>query len=104
MIKHVVMFKLKSSFNEDERKQNTADLKRVLEELPNKIKEIKTFEVGINVLPSERAFDLVLISTFENLDALEIYRVHPEHQKAIKFIAPIKEMTTAVDFEFKNEE
>ena len=99
MIRHVVMFKLKKSDNPSQDEKMKQEVKSRLDALPAKIDVIRSMEVGINVVLSERAFDLVLVSTFDSLDDLETYRVHPDHQEVVQFISGIKEQTAAVDFE-----
>lgn len=99
MIRHVVMFKLKKSDNPAQDEKMKQEVKDKLESLPSKIGQIRSMEVGINVVSSERAFDLVLVSTFDSLEDLESYRVHPDHQEVVQFISGIKEQTAAVDFE-----
>jgi len=100
MIKHVVMFKLKPSIADETRPDYLTRLKSELDALEEKIPEIKYFETGINVAKSERAYDVVLISEFESLETLEIYRLHPEHLKVVEFIKGICNSTIAVDYAF----
>lgn len=98
MLKHIVTFKIKSS-TENEKKERITSLKSYLEKLPQLIPEIKYFEVGINISKSINAFDLILISEFNNADELGIYSKHPEHQKVVEFINKIKENIVVVDYE-----
>ncbi len=92
------MFKLKSSFSEEEKEKNLKQLREMLDALPQQINEIKYFETGVNVSGSPAAFDLVLVSEFESLETLEAYRVHPEHEKVLDFVSGIKEATHVVDY------
>jgi hypothetical protein len=52
--------------------------------------------VNVNSKPS--AFDLVLVTDFENKDALNKYRSHPEHQRVIELLAGINEDIAVVDY------
>ena len=81
MIVHIVMIKFK-----DEYKQKAHDIKVSLEDLVNKIQELKSMEVGINIIDSERGMDLVLTAIFDDIEGLETYRVHPAHQNILKDI------------------
>ena len=45
---------------------------------------LKDIEVGIDFSRSQRAYDLALITTFDNKEDLEKYRIHPYHQEIIK--------------------
>ena len=92
------MFKLKNMSDNDTLENTKKEVKNRLEALPGKINVIRSMEVGINILTSGRAFDVALVSSFENLDDLETYRVHPAHQEVVKFIGSIKETSASVDF------
>ncbi|MGD2033714.1 MAG: Dabb family protein [Bacteroidales bacterium] len=97
MIKHIVMFKLP---NNNRKEQNVLELKDKLDGLNNKIPEIKSLETGVNISPRSSAFDLVLITEFNNQDDLDRYRVHPDHQGILAFLDEIKEDAIVVDYEF----
>lgn len=92
MITHVVLFKLNNT-------ADAAEVKRRLEALPAQIAEIKYYEVGINVLSSERNYDMSLISKFDTLDTMQAYQVHPAHQDFVDFIKPRAASIIAVDYE-----
>lgn len=92
------MIKLQSSLSSSEKEAATTKIKSSLENLKSLIDELKFIEVGTNVNPSERASDIVLVSEFESLETLDIYRVHPEHQKVLAIINSYAEKVTAVDY------
>jgi len=98
MIKHIVMFKFKNSDN-IEKQINAEKLKTKLENLPTEIVEIKSFEIGLNYCVSPNAYDMVLISTFENREHLQEYAKHLEHIKVLNFIDEIVQSRVVVDFE-----
>ena len=50
---------------------------------------VKCLEVGINMGTSASASDIALYSEFDNMQALEDYRIHPEHVKVVEFIEKI---------------
>lgn len=95
MLRHIVMFRLK---NQTDKAKNLEKLKKELDELENKIPEVISLETGINMNPKSSAYDLVLITDFENEDVLDRYRSHTEHQKVLEFIAEINEETAVVDY------
>jgi len=99
MINHVVLFKLKD-YPEQEKREIITELTSALRGLKNKIKELKYIEVGANYELDAKSYDLALISHFENLDDLETYRVHPDHQKVVKLVGETTVSRAAVDFEF----
>lgn len=95
MIKHIVFFKFKADTGEEQ----IRDLEQSLKALPGLISEIRSFEVGRDVLRSERSFDLALVSTFDDLDALQRYNVHPDHQVVVGKVRQISEKVVAADYE-----
>lgn len=98
MIKHIVMFKLKEISQGRDRQGNIAALKGMLEELPPKIEEIGLFEVGVNNLQAAVAYDLVLVSEFESLEALHRYQKNPLHQRVLGFVNEVCESRAVVDY------
>lgn len=95
MIKHIVLFKLKDSSPESI--QNTVN---VLKAMEGKVEQLVDFEVGVDVVHTARSYDIALIATFNSLDDLQGYQVHPEHQKVIAHMSEARESQTVVDFEF----
>jgi len=95
MITHLVLFKFKAETTEAEIQQ----LAEGLGGLPQKIEEIREFRFGKDVIHSERSYDLGLVSSFDDLDALQRYQVHPEHQKVVAHVKVIASGVVAVDFE-----
>ena len=95
MVRHLVMFRLK---DKPERQENAQKLKEALEALEESIPEVKSIETGLNINEKSTAYDLVLISDFDNEDALERYRLHPEHKKVLELISEINEDIAAIDY------
>ncbi|MFZ7125907.1 MAG: Dabb family protein [Desulfobacterales bacterium] len=95
MLHHIVFFKFKPDTDENWIKA----LEGMLDNLPNVILEIQTFEFGRDVVRSDRSYDFALVSGFANLDAMKRYQVHPEHQKVLALVRAICEDVKAVDFE-----
>mgnify|MGYP003976800653 CR=1 FL=1 len=71
----------------------------MLEDLVGVVAEIISLKVGTNVIESDTASDLVLVSEFADQDALNAYNSHPEHQKALDFGKAVIAERRAVDFE-----
>jgi hypothetical protein len=99
MLHHIVMFKFSETPGSDQKEKNKLEVKNRLEELPAKIDVIRSMEVGINIVQRARAFDLVLIATFDNLQDLEKYRVHPAHQEFVAYVSQLREQAASVDYE-----
>lgn len=94
MIKHVVMWK----FKEGERENMLLFRERLLT-LKGQIPEIRAMEVGVNINPSERSYDAVLISEFDSMDALKAYSVNPLHVAVSDFCKSIRTNSVSVDYE-----
>ncbi len=94
MITHIVLIKLKEQ-NPDVQQRIVDSLRR----LPALIPEIEHYEVGINVVPSERAYDIAIYSRFADLQALETYSKHPEHVAVLPYIRENAASVVAVDYE-----
>lgn len=78
MVKHVILWKLKEEYSEDEKNEIKKGVKEGLESLLGKIPGLIDIKVNINGLASSNA-DLMLDSSFEDEAALKGYAVHPEH-------------------------
>ena len=94
MITHIVLFKFKS----DTTATQVQQLAEGLGALPHTIEEIREFRFGTDVLRSERSYDLGLVSSFDDLEALQRYQVHPDHQKVVALVKVIASSVVAVDF------
>ena len=95
MIRHIVMWK----FKEDQHDNMLVFRDRLLA-LRDKIPEIREMEVGININPSERSFDAVLVSSFDSMDALKSYSVNPLHVAVSDFCKTIRTQSVSVDYEY----
>ncbi len=47
----------------------------------------------------ERSYDLALTAKFDSLEDLQAYNDHPVHQEVLKYIAQVKDVSIAVDYE-----
>jgi mannitol/fructose-specific phosphotransferase system IIA component (Ntr-type) len=94
MIAHIVFFKFKSKNKEE----NIDKVTHLLEELPFKISEILSMEVGVDFSKGERSMDLALYSIFEDDEMLERYRNHPDHLEVVKVIKEVTLETRVVDY------
>ena len=99
MIKHIVMFRIKESALGRSKNENLQELKILLESLQEKIPVVKCMEVGINVGKSASASDIALYSEFDDIQALENYRIHPEHVKVVDYIDKVCSERRVADYE-----
>ena len=94
MINHVVMFKFKSTAAAAERQAYIEELRS----LGKKISEVRRLDVGENIVASPRAYDVVLIGSFDDREALDRYARHPEHQPVLQRTAQVCENVAVVDY------
>lgn len=97
MIKHIVMMKLKPDAG-SLMKERLEHLKSQLENLKNNVDCLDSMEVGLNLSTRPTAMDIVLVSTFKDEQALDEYRVHPEHQEVLSYIKEVVEEARVVDY------
>ena len=93
MIRHIVMWKFRSG-TEKEQTQFLEGLKQLQGVIPQLLKS----EVAVNVGADN--YDAVLVSEFESLEALEIYKNDPRHKVVSALCKSIREDRVAVDYEF----
>lgn len=94
MIKHIVMWKIKSENKEN----NLNTMKEKLEALNGKIDVLRKIEVGINNNEANE-YDIMLYSEFDSMDDLNVYQKHPEHVKVGAFVKEVAEKRSCVDYE-----
>ena len=94
MLVHIVMFQ----FKEENKEGNMARVKGMLEALPEKIDTLRSMEVGIDTSRSERSFDMVLVSTFDDQEGLDVYAPHPAHQEVVSLIKEVTLLSKVVDY------
>ena len=94
MITHVVLFKLK-----DRSPQSIEKAKDILLGLKGKIPVLRYLEAGIDVLHSERSYDIALITKFDSIEDLQAYQMHPVHLEVAKYINSVKEFSISVDYD-----
>jgi hypothetical protein len=94
MINHVVLLKFKPETTEEA----IQELEKILDQLPNKIHDIKMYEFGRDILRSPRSYDFGLVSLFVNQMGLERYLKHPEHLPVVEKIKTMCENVITVDF------
>ena len=95
MINHVVLINFKAGIKD----ADIDALEKILDQLPNKIVEIQTYEFGRDLLQTGRSYDFALVALFANLEAVQRYQEHPAHLKALQQITRLSENILTVDFE-----
>ncbi len=96
MVKHIVFFKIKESFDKI---VAAREIIETLSPLKDQIPQIKFYELGINFAERDSAYDVALVSHFDNKTDLDIYRNHPLHKQAVEKIKKFILQTAVVDYE-----
>ena len=97
MVKHIILWKLKETFSEEEKAQARAEAKRRLESLNGKIDGLVSLTVVTDRLPSSNA-DMMLDSVFTDADALAGYQTNPLHLEAAGYVRSVVESRLCLDF------
>lgn len=96
MLKHIVCFKLK-----DNRPENCEKAKQVLLSMQGEVELLRDIRVGIDILHSDRSYDLILEVVLDDEAALEAYQQHPYHVSVVKkHMHAVRETSVAVDYIF----
>ena len=93
MVKHIVMFKLKEKTAE-----NMEEAVSTLRGLDGKIESLRFIEVGVDFKESERSYDLVLTTLFDDQEGLYAYASHPTHMPVIETMRNLCSNSIVVDF------
>ncbi len=88
MVKHIVMWNLKEELSEEEKVLGAKRFKKDVEALKDIVSGAIEIKVTIDGIKSSTA-DLLLESSFESVEALKAYEVHPEHLKIVAFAKTI---------------
>ena len=103
MIRHIVCWKFLGHAGGTPRAENLRKAKAMLEDLPGKIPEILSLEVGIDSTQGPASFDLALNGTFASASALETYERHPEHVNVVGFLRLVQSGKMVVDYEISGQ-
>ena len=101
MIRHIVMWKFADEAMGKSKAENMENIRTRLLALRDIVPEIRGMEIGKDILHSEMSYDMALYMTFDSLEALETYKVHPEHKKISAFVKEVRIARACVDFEIE---
>lgn len=95
MITHIVLFKLA-----DATVENLETTRAKLLSMDGKIDLLRHLEVGVDVIRSERSYDIALTTRFDTLSDLQAYQVHPYHAgEVVPHMKSVCSSIVAVDYE-----
>ena len=98
MVRHVAVWRLAAA-DDAGRSAAVAEMRALLEALPDLVPGVLSLEVGVNGLPGDTASDLVLTTSFADWSALRDYAVHPEHVRVAARIGQLTSERRSVDYE-----
>jgi hypothetical protein len=93
------MWKLKETAEGGTRAENIVKLKAKLESCGSIVSGQGHFEVGVAQPGFEATCDVILVSDFDNPEALQAYQVHPKHLAIKDFVAAVRESRQCIDYE-----
>ena len=95
MITHIVLFKLT-----DPNAENLTTTRYKLLSMDGKIDLLRHLEVGVDVIRSERSYDIALTTRFDSLEDLQAYQVHPYHAgEVVPHMKSVCSSIVAADYE-----
>ena len=93
MVTHIVFFR----FSDQAQVPAAKDL---LLSMAGKIPMLRHLEAGMDVVRSERSYDLALVTKFDSMADLDAYQVHPYHAgEVVPFMKANCSSVVAVDYE-----
>jgi hypothetical protein len=94
MFTHIVFFKLKEATQD-----NVDKAKKILLSMDGNIPELKYIEVGVDIIKSDRSFDLALITRFASKEDYEAYAASAYHvNEVLANLRPMLEASKTVDY------
>ncbi len=100
MVKHIILWKLRSELSETEKREKALAIKQGLESLKGQVPGLIDIHVQIDGRLETSNADIMLDSTLESFDALKGYAVHPAHLAVANgVVRPNTELRTCLDFE-----
>ena len=95
MVTHIVLFKLAEPSSE-----NLAATRAKLLSMVGEIPLLRHLEAGIDVIRSERSYDIALVTKFDSLTDLQAYQIHPYHANVVvPHMKLVCSSIVAVDYE-----
>ena len=93
-VKHTVLFSFREGTDEAVVQEAIASLNR----LPQLISEVQNWEIAEDMGKRESSLRFALLATFADMDALERYLKHPEHEGAVTRAAPYLSQVAEHDY------
>ncbi len=100
MVKHIILWKLRSDLSEAEKREAAVAIKRGLEGLKGQVPGLLDIHVQIDGRLETSNADIMLDSTLDSFESLRGYAVHPAHVAVANgVVRPNTELRTCLDYE-----
>ena len=100
MIKHIILWKLRSEMSASEKQEAAKAIKFGLESLQGQVPGLVDIHVRIDGILDSSNTDIMLDSTLLSEEALKGYAVHPAHVAVANgVVRPNTELRTCLDYE-----
>lgn len=100
MVKHIILWKLRSDLSEAQKQETALAIKQGLEGLKGQIPGLLDIHVQATGRLASSNADIMLDSTLESEEALKGYAVHPAHVAVANgIVRPNTEVRTCLDYE-----
>ena len=100
MVKHIILWKLRSDLSEAQKKEAALAIKQGLEGLKGQVPGLVDIHVQATGQLASSNADILLDSTLESEEALKGYAVHPAHVAVANgIVRPNTEVRTCLDYE-----
>lgn len=100
MVKHIILWKLRSEMSAEDKREAALAIKAGLEGLKGQVPGLLDIHVQIDGVLETSNADIMLDSTLESFDALKGYAVHPAHVAVANgVVRPNTEVRTCLDYE-----
>jgi hypothetical protein len=97
MIRHLVMWNVKGD-NEQEKAIHIEMVRRAFLGLKDRIPGLVHLEIGVDISRVGYACDMVLVTDFESVEALNAYAGHPEHLRVREELGDLRIARHQVDY------
>lgn len=94
MITHIVLFKLRHPTFE-----RLEEARNILAGMTGKVPQLRHLEVGVNIVHTDRSYDLALLARFDSLEDLRAYQNHPVHVDVVCSLQGFRQAAVIVDYE-----
>lgn len=101
MVKHIILWKLRSELSAEEKQAKALAIKQGLEGLKGQVPGLMEIHVQIDGRLESSNVDIMLDSTLESPEALKGYAVHPAHVAVANgVVRPNTELRSCLDYEY----